>query len=50
MTFQNLVWKYFIDIQTIKELVQMDVNKMMTNGVFTMNGKHTQSKHLYSML
>ena len=35
----------FIDIQTCKELIQMDINKMMTNGIFTMNGKHTHSKN-----
>ena len=23
----------------------MDINKMMTNGIFTMNDKHTQSEH-----
>ena len=25
-----------------KELAQMDINKKMTNGIFTMNGEHTQ--------
>ena len=25
--------------------MQMDINKMMTNGIFTMNDKHTQSEH-----
>ena len=34
----------FIDIQTSKELIQMDINKMIT-GTFT-NGSYTQSvKH-----
>ena len=23
--------------------MQMDINKMMTNGIFTMNDKHTKS-------
>ena len=23
----------------------MDINKKMTNGIFTVNDKHTQSKH-----
>ena len=27
--------------QVRKELIQMDINMMMTNGTFTMNGKHT---------
>ena len=34
----------FIDTQTSKELIQMDINKKMRNGIFTMNGKHTQSE------
>ena len=25
----------------------MDINKMMTNGIFTMNDKHTQSILIY---
>ena len=34
----------FIDIQTSKELIQMDTNKMMTYGTFTMDDeKLTQS-------
>ena len=43
-------WLYCIlhwfkhDTQTSKELVQMDINKMMTNGIFTMNDKHTVRK------
>ena len=32
---------YLIYIQTSKELIQMDTNKKMTNGVFIMNGEHT---------
>ena len=42
-TLQNVLvydLKYFIDIQTSKELIQMGINKMMTNGIFTMNGEH----------
>ena len=31
----------FIDTQTSKELIQMDINNMMTNRIFTMNDKHT---------
>ena len=31
----------FIDTQTSKELIQMDINKMMINEIFTMNDKHT---------
>ena len=34
----------FIDIQTSKELIQMDTDKMMTYGTFTMDDeKLTQS-------
>ena len=36
---------FFIDIQTSKELIQMDINKKMRNGIFTMNGEHTQSEN-----
>ena len=36
-----IVLNYFIDTQTSKELIQMDINNMMTNGIFTMNDKHT---------
>ena len=32
----------FFDIHTSKELIQLDINKKMTNGIFTMNGEHTQ--------
>ena len=34
-----------MDTQTSKELIQMDMNKMMAKGIFTMNDKHTQSEH-----
>ena len=38
------VLNVFIDIQTSKELIQMDTNKMMTYGTFTMDDeKLTQS-------
>ena len=38
------VLNVFIDIQTSKELVQMDTDKMMTYGTFTMDDdKLTQS-------
>ena len=38
------VLNVFIDIQTSKELTQMDTDKMMTYGTFTMNDeKLTQS-------
>ena len=37
-----LVEIYFIDIQTSKELIQININKIVTNGIFTMNEKHTQ--------
>ena len=40
-----LVKTYFIDIQTSKELLQIDINKMVTNGIFTINDKLTQSEH-----
>ena len=36
---------YFFDIQTSKELIQMEINKKMRNGIFTMNGEHTQSEN-----
>ena len=29
------------DIQTSKELIQIDINKLITDGVFTLNGEHT---------
>ena len=32
-------------IQTSKELIQMDINKKMRNGIFTMNGEHIQSEN-----
>ena len=35
----------FIDIQTSKELIQIDINKKMRNGILTMNGEHTQSEN-----
>ena len=38
------VLNVFIDIQTSKELIQMDTDKMMTNGTYTMDDeKLTQS-------
>ena len=38
------VLNVFIDIQTSKELIQMDTDKMMTYGTFTVNDeKLTQS-------
>ena len=38
------VLNVFIDIQTSKELIQMDTDKMMTYGTFTMDDKKlTQS-------
>ena len=40
-----MVLACFIDSQTSKERIQMDINKKMTNGIFTMNDKHTQSEH-----
>ena len=39
-----MVLTYFIDIQTSKELIQMDINKKMRNGIFAMNGEHTHSQ------
>ena len=44
----KFIFKYvlnmFIDIQTSKELIQMDTDKMMTYGTFTMDDeKLTQS-------
>ena len=48
--FYSMVYTYFIDTQTSKELIQMDINKVMTNGTFTMNDKHTQSEHELSTL
>ena len=40
----NCVLNVFIDIQTSKELIQMDTDKMMTYGTFTMDDeKLTQS-------
>ena len=41
----SFVLNMFIDIQTSKELIQMDINKKMRNGIFTMNGEHTQSEN-----
>ena len=39
-----VVLKVFIDIQTSKELIQMDTDKMMTYGTYTMDDeKLTQS-------
>ena len=39
-----VVLNVFIDIQTSKELIQMDTDKMMTYGTFTMDDeKLTQS-------
>ena len=36
--------KYVIDIQRSKELIQMDIKKMMTYGIFIiLHDKHTQS-------
>ena len=37
-------FKHYIDIQTSKELIQMGINKVMTSGILTVNGEHTQSK------
>ena len=40
----SFVLNVFIDIQTSKELIQMDTDKMMTYGTFTMDDeKLTQS-------
>ena len=40
----DYVLNVFIDIQTSKELIQMDTDKMMTYGTFTMDDeKLTQS-------
>ena len=40
----RVVLNVFIDIQTSKELIQMDTDKMMTYGTFTMDDeKLTQS-------
>ena len=36
-----LVLTCFIDIRTSKELIKVDINKMMTSGIFTMNDKIT---------
>ena len=35
---------YFIDTQTSKELIQVDINKKMIHEIFTTNDKHTQSE------
>ena len=43
--YKQYVLNMFIDIQTSKELIQMDINKKMRNGIFTMNGEHTQSEN-----
>ena len=41
----NNVLNVFIDIQTSKEVIQMDTDKMMTYGTFTMDDeKLTQSQ------
>ena len=41
---QTIVLNVFIDIQTSKELIQMDTDKMMTYGTYTMDDeKLTQS-------
>ena len=32
----------FIDIQTSKTLIQMDINKTMRNGIYTMKSEHIQ--------
>ena len=45
MLVEYCVLNMFIDIQTSKELIQMDINKKMRNGIFTMNGEHTQSEN-----
>ena len=39
--FLRVIGLNVIDTQTSKELIQMDINKMMTNGIFTMNDEHT---------
>ena len=36
---------FIFDIQISKEIVLMDINKMMTNGINTMNGVHMQSEN-----
>ena len=42
--FPGHVLNVFIDIQTSKELIQMDTDKMMTYGTYTMDDeKLTQS-------
>ena len=43
--FHSIWFKHFIGTQTRQELIQMDINKMMTNGIFTINDKHTQTEH-----
>ena len=49
MNYKQYIWgtyvlNVFIDIQTSKELIQMDTDKMMTYGTFTMDDeKLTQS-------
>ena len=45
--FWNLIcFKHIILIfKQGKELIQMDINKKMRNGIFTMNGEHTQSEN-----
>ena len=37
IVLQKHVLNVFIDIQTSKELIQMDTDKMMTYGTFTMD-------------
>ena len=39
-----------IAIQTSKEIIQMDINKMMTNGIFTINDKQAQSENKHNRL
>ena len=40
MLFSGL--NIFIDIQTSKTLIQMDINKMMRMGIYTMKSEHIQ--------
>ena len=39
------VLNVFIDIQTSKELIQMDTDKMMTYGTFTMDDENSHSRN-----
>ena len=44
LIYECYVLNVFIDIQTSKELIQMDTDKMMTYGTYTMDDeKLTQS-------